>query len=285
MGNDFKIVSRHDASAGFGLLRKPGEYLWSPSKRQLAEERRGKGWQLQQLRPALLQLEMASTVAQVVEISPGVHVGYPVEWLQARNRPEYIKVTLLDGSVVRYWQEAVESAVLDTSSGGCHVRMPLIGASLEEARGRQIASEQVLGTGADQPTNTDDELPDLVASDSESEEDARGSESSEGQSDHSEETKIVGQAQPLIEWRLMEEAFRRWTRYEYEETSVESDELPDLIRSDSSDFENDSDAGNGEQSAVGSVQGLSMDTDPDLRNWYGPCLPDVELIRTVFAAW
>jgi hypothetical protein len=163
--------------------------------------------------------------------------------------------------------------------------MPLLGASLEDAGGRQTSSEQILGAGADQPTNTDDELPDLIASSSESEEDARGSESSEGQSDPSEETDVVGHVQPLIEWRLMEEAFRRWTRYEYEETSVESDELPDLIHSDSSDFENDSDAGNGEQSAVGSVQGLSMETDPGLRNWYGPCLPDVELIRTVFAAW
>ena len=82
----------------------------------------------------------------------------------------------------------------------------------------------------------------------------------------------------------MEEAFRRWTRYEYDDTSTESDELSDLIQSDS-DIENDPDNGNEEQSAEGSVQGLSMQTDVEIRNWYGPYLPDVELVRTVFAAW
>ena len=78
-GNIFSIASPQGVRAGFGMFRKPGEYLWSPSKRQLAEERKGKGWQLQQLQPDRVQLEMTSTVAQVVEVSPGVSVAYPVE--------------------------------------------------------------------------------------------------------------------------------------------------------------------------------------------------------------
>ena len=32
---------------GFGMQRQPGEYLWSPSKRQRADERGGRGWKLQ----------------------------------------------------------------------------------------------------------------------------------------------------------------------------------------------------------------------------------------------
>ena len=42
-GSIVSIVSPHSVRAGFDMLRKPGEYLWSPSKRQLAEERKGKG--------------------------------------------------------------------------------------------------------------------------------------------------------------------------------------------------------------------------------------------------
>ena len=110
MGNIFSITLPPGARAGFGKIRKPGEYLWSPSKRQLAEERKGKGWQLQQLQPDRVQLEMTSTVAQVVEVSPGVSVAYPVDWLRAHNKPEYVKVTLLNGSVVRYCQETVDVA-------------------------------------------------------------------------------------------------------------------------------------------------------------------------------
>ena len=41
------IGSQHVVkSRGFGMLRQPGEYLWSPSKRQLADERAGRGWRL-----------------------------------------------------------------------------------------------------------------------------------------------------------------------------------------------------------------------------------------------
>ena len=48
------------------MLRKPGEYLWSPSRRQLAEERAGKGWKLQQIQSERVQL--APIMTQVVEI-------------------------------------------------------------------------------------------------------------------------------------------------------------------------------------------------------------------------
>jgi hypothetical protein len=71
-GEVFIIGSQRVAGAGFGMLRKPGEYLWSPSRRQLAEERAGKGWKLQQIQPERVQLNIAPTMTQVVEISQGV---------------------------------------------------------------------------------------------------------------------------------------------------------------------------------------------------------------------
>jgi hypothetical protein len=49
----------------------------------------------------------------------------------------------------------------------------------------------------------------MVASDSEAEEDAHRSESSEGRSDNSDETDVIVTAQPLIDWRIMAETFRR----------------------------------------------------------------------------
>jgi hypothetical protein len=99
-GGVFIIGSQRVAGAGFGMLRKSGEYLWSPSRRQLAEERAGKGWKLQQIQPERVQLNIAPTMTQVVEISQVVHVAYPVEWLRAQIKLEYVTVTLLSGSVV-----------------------------------------------------------------------------------------------------------------------------------------------------------------------------------------
>jgi hypothetical protein len=86
-------------------------------------------------------------------------------------------------------------------------------------------------------------LPELVASDSEAEEDAHRSDSSKGRSDNSDETDVIVTGQPLIDWRIMPEAFRRWQRYEYEETSDDSNEV---ISSDDRDG----------RSTVGSVRGL-----------------------------
>jgi hypothetical protein len=85
----------------------------------------------------------------------------------------------------------MQSAVLDTSSGGCHVWMSPIGELLGDSRGRQMFREQISGTDAAQSTDTEDELPELVASDSEAEEDAHRSESSEGRSDNSDETDLI----------------------------------------------------------------------------------------------
>ena len=93
----------------------------------------------------------------------------------------------------------MESAVQDTSSGGCHVQMWPIGVSLGEARGCEMLRDQVSGAGTAQPTDTDDELPELIASDSESEEDEDRSESSEGHSDNSDETDVSAPAQPLFD--------------------------------------------------------------------------------------
>lgn len=60
-------------------------------------------------------------------------------------------------------------------------------------------------------------------------------------SDTSTDVDLSGTDQPLLQWRLMSEAFRRWTRYDGYETS-----------DDSSASDNAGD----EQSATGSVQGL-----------------------------
>ncbi len=44
----------------FGILRQTGEYLWSPSKRQLADERTDRGWSLQQIQPAQVPFSLAT---------------------------------------------------------------------------------------------------------------------------------------------------------------------------------------------------------------------------------
>jgi hypothetical protein len=91
------------------MLRQPGEYLWSPSKKQCGDERADRGW---------------------MEISPGVYVPYPTHWLRTLTPSDYVTVTLLNGSQVRYCRDAMERAVMDTASGGCHVRMTTNGTSL-----------------------------------------------------------------------------------------------------------------------------------------------------------
>ncbi len=77
--------------------------------------------------------------------------------------------------------------------------------------------------------------------------------------DYSDETDVIVTVQPLIDWRIMAEAFRRWQRYEYDETSNESDEVSS---SDDRDGRN----------TVGSVRGPSMGND-------------VELLQKAFATW
>jgi hypothetical protein len=46
--------------------------------------------------------------------------------LTAAVKPEYITVSLLQGSEVLCWQYLVEQSVLDSSAGGCHVRLPTV---------------------------------------------------------------------------------------------------------------------------------------------------------------
>jgi hypothetical protein len=162
---------------GFGMLRQPGEYLWSPSKRQLADERAGRGWRLRQIQPAQVQDSMASATEQVVEISPGVYVAYPTRWLRTLTRPDYVTVTLINGSVERYCQYEMERETLDTASGGCHVRMPTHGSSQAVMLG-----EQVSATIAVPSVEMDDEMPPLVASDSECDDDDDENESYRGYS-------------------------------------------------------------------------------------------------------
>jgi hypothetical protein len=96
--------------------------------------------------------------------------------------------------------------------------------------------------GATQMLEIDDDLPSLIASDSdEDDDDDGGSESTEGQSEDSSGIQESGSAQPLRDWQVMSEAFKRWTRYDGNETSDEESSAAD-------DW--------GENSAAGSVQGL-----------------------------
>ena len=44
--------------------------------------------------------------------------------------PDYVKVTLICGSVLMYCRDKMEREVLDTSAGGCHVRMQPVCASI-----------------------------------------------------------------------------------------------------------------------------------------------------------
>jgi hypothetical protein len=175
------------------MLRQQGEYLWSPSKKQRAEERAGRGWKLQQIQPEQVQDRMASTTEQVVEISQGVYVSYPTHWLRTVTSPDYVTVTLLNGSQVRYCRDAMERAVMDTASGGCHVRMTTNGAEQGVRLGGQGST-----TVADLSSDSDDGMPSLVASDSECDDDEDESESSDDHSDSSSNTKTMDVAQPLV---------------------------------------------------------------------------------------
>ncbi len=72
--------------------------------------------------------------------------------------------------------------------------------------------------------------------------------------DYSDETDVIVTVQPLIDWRIMTEVFRRfrrWQRYEYDETSDESDKVSSSDNRDG-------------RSAVGRVRGLSMGNDVEL---------------------
>ncbi len=136
---------------------------------------------------------MSSPTEQVVEISTGVYVSYPTHWLHTVTSPDYVTVTLLNGSQVRYCRDAMERAVMDTASGGCHVRMTTNGVS----QGVRLR-EQESTTVADLSSDSDDSMPSLVASDSECDYDEDESESSDDHSDSSSNTETIVVAQPLI---------------------------------------------------------------------------------------
>jgi hypothetical protein len=89
----------------------------------------------------------------------------------------------------------------------------------------------------------DDEMPPLVASDSECDD-----EDENGQSDSSSNTEAIVAAQPLIAWRLLSDAFMRWMRYDDCETD-------DSVDDDDWD----------EWSAAGSVQGYSWRSQLDVK--------------------
>ena len=259
---DSSESQRSAEARSFGMLRQPWEYLWSPTKKQLASERAGKGWKLQQIQPAEIQDYAASSEVQVVEASPGVSVAYPVEWLTAKVKPDYVRVTLRSGLVVRYCRDKMEEEVLDTSAGGCHVRMQPVCASIGIRHGQVILGGHDSEVGAAQMLDIDDDLPSLIASDSdEDDEDDGGSESTEGHSDDSSGLQTIGSAQPLRDWHVMSEAFRRWTRYDGNETSDEESSVTD-------DWD--------ENSAAGSVQGLNG----AFAAWRAR-----NTIATIFAGW
>ena len=116
--------------------------------------------------------------------------------------------------------------------------------------------------GTAQMLEIDDDLPSLIASDSdEDDDDDGGSESTEGQSDDSSGIQESGSAQSLRDWHVMSQAFRRWTRYDGNETSDEESSAAD-------DW--------GENSAAGSVQGLQR----AFAAWRARVT-----IATIFAGW
>ena len=94
--------------------------------------------------------------------SPGFYVAYPTHWLRTLTPADYVTVTLLNGSQVRYCRDAMEREVMDTASEGCHVRMTTSGASQGVMLGEQ-GSTTVVALSA----KSDDEMPPLVVSDSE----------------------------------------------------------------------------------------------------------------------
>jgi len=114
------------ATAAIGRLKPEWEYLFVPSRRQRGRDKAGHGWRLRQLEPDEIASRFESTTEQVVQISPNVYVTYPVQWLTAAVKPEYITVSLLQGSEVLCWQYLVEESVLDSSIGGCHVQLPMV---------------------------------------------------------------------------------------------------------------------------------------------------------------
>jgi hypothetical protein len=178
---------------------------------------------------------MTSVTELVVEISPGVYVAYPTQWLRTLTWPDYVTVDLINGSVVRYCQYEMEREVMDTASGGCHVWMPTYGASQGVMLG-----EQVTATITAPSVEMNDEClrwSRRIQSDDDEDE----SESSDGQSDRSSNTEVIVAAQPLIAWRLFSDAFMRWMRYDGCETD-------DSVDDDDWD----------ERSAAGNVQGLQL---------------------------
>ena len=74
----------------------------------------------------------------MVEASPGVSVGYPIEWLTSKVKPDYVRVTICSGSVVVYCRDKMEEEVLDTSVGGCHVGMQPVCASIGIRHGQVV---------------------------------------------------------------------------------------------------------------------------------------------------
>jgi hypothetical protein len=121
-----KVMRKTDARATetVGRLKPAWEYLFVPSRRQRGRDKAGHGWRIRQLEPAEIASRFESTTEQVVQVSPDVCVAYPVQWLTAAVKPEYITVSLLQGSEVLCWQYLVEQSVLDSSTDGCHVQLP-----------------------------------------------------------------------------------------------------------------------------------------------------------------
>ena len=108
----------------------------------------------------------------------------------------------------------------------------------------------------------DDDLSSLIVSDSdEDDDDDGGSESSEGQSDSSSVTHEIVSTQPLRDWHVMSEAFRRWTRYDDNETSDDESIVAD-------DWD--------ENNSEGSVQGLQ---------WVFSAWHERVTMSIVFAGW
>jgi hypothetical protein len=100
------------ATETVGRLKPAWEYLFVPSRRQRGRDKAGHGWRLRQLEPAEIASRFESTTEQVVQVSPDVCVAYPVQWLTVAVKPEYITVSLLQGSEMLCWHYLVDSGAI-----------------------------------------------------------------------------------------------------------------------------------------------------------------------------
>ncbi len=162
-----------------------------------------------------------------MEVSPDVYVAYPVQWLTAAVKPEYITVSLLQGSEVLCWQYLVEENVLDSCADGCHVQLPTAPAlhsgehRFDDVFGLLIHS----GVIHDVVEHIDEAILQYEVFDETQQQDLYdehwprlpsyhlNSHEGSGSSDVSSVSEIEVDHPSLGDWRELNRAFSKWTRF------------------------------------------------------------------------